>query len=443
MANQEIQVTITHDGRQIQAVRAQQQPAKLPSSWPPQTQQQAAAAADPHPSSWADIRVVMGMLALVAALLLYLIASRINRLYKRQLLKKLRQVPGYAAACDSSQQTDLLSLIDERTASSVFQCFFVAGAASVGFMWPEWDWMVLLVVILQRVLLRLLGFTIAVVAVLGCVLAESLWKLVASKSGVLVWCLRGLKWVSTWVKHGDVAVLVTADSLDCTACPELDDGYRLHSSDSASSSCSSSSTGGGSCSGGSASSTRTRQHRSRKQKANKSSSSSLLSQQQGSKQSPSHAQEPASATAASSTDVAAVPLKAISAAAAAQRNADHKQQRSAKPAAAAAATPSKVASTQTASHMLQHPTSPVSPTAVDARRRTNSNAGNSNGSQDQLVLPCSGIKNSSGAKSRKEKGSAGGLGVAAGSQGAAQSMSRVVTAGSTSTGLGKGCSNLQ
>jgi hypothetical protein len=355
----------------------------------------------------------MAILALVAALLVYVIASRINRLYKRQLLKKLRQVPGFAALCDSSQQTDLAGLIDERTSSPVFQCFFVAGAAAVGFVWPDWDWMVLLVVILQRVLLRLLGFTIAAVAMLGYTVARSLWKLVASGSGISVWCLRGLKWVSTWVKHGDVAVLVTADSLDCTACPDLDDGYRLHSSDSASSSCSS--TGGGSCNAGSAnnaSSNRTKQQRSRKQKANKSNGSIMLSQQQGSKQSSSHAQEPASATAASSS----VSPKFSSASAAAAepavlRKADDRQQRSAKPAAAAVAAPSKVASTQTAGHILQQPTSPVSPSAVDARRRSNNIAGNSSGSRDQLVLPASEIKNSSGgAKSRKEKRFAGELG---------------------------------
>jgi hypothetical protein len=367
----------------------------------------------------------MGMLALVAALLLYFIASRINRLYKRQLLKKLRQLPGFSALCDSSQQTDLAGLIDERTSSPVFQCFFVAGAAAVGFMWPDWDWMVLLVVILQRVLLRLLGFTIAAVAVLGYVVAQSLWKLVASGSGISVWCLRGLKWVSTWVKHGDVAVLVTADSLDCTACPDLDDGYRLHSSDSASSSCSSS--GGGSCNAGSAnnaSSNRTKQQRSRKQKANKSNGSIMLSQQQGSKQSSSHAQEPASATAASgvspkfSSAVAAAPEPAL------PRKADDKQQRSAKPAAAAAA-PSKVASAQTAGHMLQQPTSPVSPTAVDARRRSNNSAGNSSGSRDQLSQPASDIKNSSGGvKSRKEKRIAGGLCGVAGCYSAAQTMSQ-------------------
>jgi hypothetical protein len=421
MPKQEIKVTITHHGRQAQADSTEQKPpVKLPSSWPPQTPQEAAAtaatiAALTDQPSWWENRVVVGTLVLVAALLLYFIVSRINRQYKRQWLRKLRQVPGFSAVSDGNTHTDLVSLIDQRTSSPVFQCFFIAGAASVGFIWPHWDWMVLLVVILQHVLLRLLGFAFAAACILGHAAAQRLWQLLTSGSGIWFWGLRGLRWLGSWVKHGDVAVLVTADSLDCSACSDLDDGLRLHSSDSTGSSCSA----GSASSTSSAGSTRNtrqqqQQQRSRKNKAHKSSSSSssMLSLQQGSKQGSAQAQEPSPTAAAGggNSNAAAASPKASSAAAqpAATMQQPEPKQRSAKPAAAAA--PSKAACTQTASPIVQLSASPVSPSGVDAKRRVSS--GNSSSSRDQTVgasdTKCSSSSASGGSGSSSSSSSSAG-----------------------------------
>jgi hypothetical protein len=401
IAGQEIKITVTQNGGHSQSGNTEQKAqVKLPSSWPPQTPEEEAAAADTLAAlvqpSWLENRVVVGSLSLVAALVLYFVLSRINRQYKRQWLKKLRQVPGFSAVSDSSQQKDLVGLIDQYIQLPVFQCFFIAGAASVGFIWPHWDWMVLLVVILQHVLLRLLGFAIAAVCVVAHALAQGVWQLVASDYGLCFHVVRGFKWLSSWVKHGDVALLVTADSLDCSACPDLDDGLRLHSSDSTGSSCSSA--GSAISNGNSSQSKQQQQQRGRKNKTNKSKSSRTLAQQQQQQQPPNPA-APAPAVNTSAAAIAAQPAAAAT---------SNQKQRPAKAAAAVTAAAGKAASTQTSNTMLQViqvQTAPESPSAADAARRVSSAGCNSSSSsRDQQVASASGCKSSgSGSKSRKEK----------------------------------------
>lgn len=417
MPTQEIKLTITHNSRAAQPVKNEQQPPiKLPSSWPPQTPEEVAAAAatlaalaaDQSPPWW-DSRVVIGTAVLVAALLLYFIASRINRQYKRQWLRKLRQVPGLSAVSDGSTPSDLVSLIDRHTSSPLFQCFFIAGAASVGFIWPHWDWMVLLVVILQHVLLRLLGFAVAAVFVSGHAAAHILWQFVANASGIWLLCLRGVRWLSSWVKHGDVAVLVTADSLDCSACSELDDGLRLHSSDSTGSSCSA----GSSTSSGSSRS-KQQQQRGRKQKAHRGSSSNAAAQQHGSKQGSVPASEPAATAAVNSHAAASSPMPGSAASQpATTTQPDHKQRSAKAAAAAAAASPSKAAVSQAASPMLQPPAYPKSPIAADAKRRVS--IPGSTSSRDQLTGASDTKRSSNGGgsstgKSKRDKAAKGASG---------------------------------